>query len=30
VLFETDLAQGQIRHQYLGSTRKLRPDLKND
>lgn len=30
ILFETDLSQEKIRHQYLGSTQKLRPDLKND
>lgn len=28
VLFETDLNQDQIRHQYLGAAEKLRPDLK--
>lgn len=30
VLFETDLSQEKISHQYLGTTQKLRPDLKND
>lgn len=28
VLFETDLNQENIRHQYLGTAEKLRPDLK--
>jgi chorismate mutase len=28
VLFETDLSQEKIRHQYLGTAEKLRPDLK--
>ncbi len=28
VLFETALGQSEMRHQYLGVTRALRPDLK--
>lgn len=27
ILFETELALPQIKHQYLGATRALRPDL---
>ena len=28
ILFETDLKQDEIRHQYLGATIALRPDMK--
>jgi chorismate mutase len=30
ILFETTLEQDQIRHQYLGATAALRPDLESD